>query len=107
MVNEFDVQSILHWEVSLAAVNQIYVFHEAMSSYKNSNDSLKACFENVNIPCYGVAADMSNTLILGSYYVLITCAPGPMSSYHIFATPKKIALCAYYILTASFLSIQI
>ena len=36
-------------KVSLAAVNQIYVFHEAMNGCKKSKDSLKACFENVNI----------------------------------------------------------
>ena len=48
--NKFDVQSLLHWQVSLAAVNQIYVFHEAMNGCKRkSKDSLKACFENVNI----------------------------------------------------------
>ena len=33
----------------LAAVNQIYVFHEATNGFKKSKDSLKACFENVNI----------------------------------------------------------
>ena len=35
LANEFDVQSILHGQVSLAAVNQIYVFHEAMNGCKN------------------------------------------------------------------------
>ena len=30
-LNEFDVESILHEQVSLAAVNQIYVIHEAMN----------------------------------------------------------------------------
>ena len=34
-MNEFDVQSILHEQVSLAAVNQIYLVHEAMNRYKN------------------------------------------------------------------------
>ena len=34
--------------MSLAAVNQIYDIHEAMTGCKNV-DSLKACFENVNI----------------------------------------------------------
>ena len=28
--NEFDVRGVLHGQVSLAAVNQIYVFHGAM-----------------------------------------------------------------------------
>ena len=44
------VQSILQGQVSLAAVNQIYVIHEAMNGCKkNPKDSLKGCFENVNI----------------------------------------------------------
>ena len=30
LANEFDVQSVLHGHVSLAAVNHFYVFHEAM-----------------------------------------------------------------------------
>ena len=33
--NEFNVRSILHMQVSLAAVNQIYVIHEAMNVCKN------------------------------------------------------------------------
>ena len=49
LTNEFDVQSVLHGKVSLAAVGQIYVFHEAMNICKNLKDSLKVCFENVNI----------------------------------------------------------
>ena len=49
LANEFDVQSILHGQVSLAAVNQIYVIHEAMNGCKKSKDSLKGCFESVNI----------------------------------------------------------
>ena len=32
---EFDVRSILQGQVSLAAVNQIYVIHEAMNGCKN------------------------------------------------------------------------
>ena len=48
-LNEFDVRSVLHGQVSLAAINQTYVFHEAMNGCKKSRDSLKACFENVNI----------------------------------------------------------
>ena len=45
------VQSILQGQVSLAAVNQIYVIHEAMNGCKKKTpkDSLKGCFENVNI----------------------------------------------------------
>ena len=33
--NEFDVRSVLHRQVSLAAVNQIRVIHEAMNGCKN------------------------------------------------------------------------
>ena len=48
--NEFNVRSVLHGQLSLAAVNQIYVIHEAMNGCKKkSQDLLKACFENVNI----------------------------------------------------------
>ena len=34
LANEFDVFSVLHVQVSLAVVNQIYVFHEAMKGCK-------------------------------------------------------------------------
>ena len=45
--NEFNVKSVLHEQMSLAAVSHIHVFHESMM--QKSKDSLKACFENVNI----------------------------------------------------------
>ena len=35
LVNEFDVRRILHGQVTLAAVNQICVIHEAMNGCKN------------------------------------------------------------------------
>ena len=35
LANEFNVRSVLHRQVSLAAVNQICVFHEAMNGCKN------------------------------------------------------------------------
>ena len=35
MANEFDVRSVLHGQVSLAAVSQSYVIHEAMNGCKN------------------------------------------------------------------------
>ena len=35
LANKFDVRSILHGQVSLAAVNPIYVIHEAMNVCKN------------------------------------------------------------------------
>ena len=43
---KFDVQSVLHGQVSLAAVNQICVIHKWLQKTK---DSLKACFTKVNI----------------------------------------------------------
>ena len=47
LANEFDVRSILHRQVTLAAVNQICVIHEAMNGCKNLK--IQDCFENVNI----------------------------------------------------------
>ena len=45
LVNEFDVGSVLHGQVSFAAVKQIYVIHGAMNGCKNlkihSNHALK------------------------------------------------------------------
>ena len=35
LTNEFDVRRVLHVQVSLAAVNQMYVIHEAMNGCKN------------------------------------------------------------------------
>ena len=35
LANEFDVRSILYGQVSLAAVNQMHVIHEAMNGCKN------------------------------------------------------------------------
>ena len=35
LVNAFDVQSVLHRRLSLIAVNQICVIHEAMNGCKN------------------------------------------------------------------------
>ena len=49
LANELDVPSVLHGQVSLAAVNQICVIHEAMNGCKKKSiDYLKAGFENVN-----------------------------------------------------------
>ena len=49
LANKIYVPSVLQGQVSLAAVNQICVIHEAMNGCKKSKDSLKDCFENVNI----------------------------------------------------------
>ena len=35
LANGFDVQSILHGQVSLTGVNQVYVIHEAINGCKN------------------------------------------------------------------------
>ena len=35
LANEFNVRSVLHGQVSMVAVNQIYVIHEAMNGCKN------------------------------------------------------------------------
>ena len=48
LANEFHVLSILLGQVSLEAINQICVVHEAMNGCKNLN-FLKDCLENVNI----------------------------------------------------------
>ena len=49
LTNEFDVRSDSHGEVSLAAVNQILCCSWGYERLQKSKDSLKACFENVNI----------------------------------------------------------
>ena len=45
LANEFDVRSVLHGQVSFAAVNRIYVIHEAMNGYKNLKIYWKACLK--------------------------------------------------------------
>ena len=35
LANEFDVRSVLHGQVNLAAVNQMHAVHEAMNGCKN------------------------------------------------------------------------
>ena len=47
LANEFDVQSELHEQVSLAAVNQILCRSWGYERLQNSKDSLKAWIENV------------------------------------------------------------
>ena len=37
LASKFDVLSVLHGQVSMAAVNQIFAIHEAMNSCKNLN----------------------------------------------------------------------
>ena len=35
LANDFDIRSVLHGQVSKAAVNQIYVIHEPMNGCRN------------------------------------------------------------------------
>ena len=49
LANELHVQSKLHGQVSLAAVNQIMCRSWGYERLQTSKDSLNACFENVNI----------------------------------------------------------
>ena len=44
LANKLDVRSVMHGQVSLATV-----IHEAINGCKKPEDSLKACFQNVNI----------------------------------------------------------
>ena len=53
LANELDVRSVLRGQMSLAAVNQTYVIHEAINErLQKSKDLLKACFENLSILAY-------------------------------------------------------
>ena len=45
-------RSVLKRQVSLAAVNQIHVIHEAMKGCSNLKIHFRLCFENVNIIGY-------------------------------------------------------
>ena len=49
LANEFDVLSVLHVQVNLAAVNQMCVIHEAMNGCKILKIHKKTCFGNVYI----------------------------------------------------------
>ena len=49
LVNEFDVRSELHRQVSLAAVNQNVCGSWGFERLQNYIYTLKSCFENVNI----------------------------------------------------------
>ena len=49
LANGFDVRSVLHGRVSLAAASQMYVIHEAIKRLRKYKEILEACFENVNI----------------------------------------------------------
>ena len=49
LANEFDVRRDLHEQMSLAVVNQTLCHSYGYKQLRNSKDSLKACFENINI----------------------------------------------------------
>ena len=49
LANEFDVRSVLHGQVSLAAINQSLCNSWGYERLQKSKDSLKACLGNVNI----------------------------------------------------------
>ena len=46
LANEFVVRSVLHGQVSLAAVNQLCVIHEVMNGFKNIKDCLEIIYDD-------------------------------------------------------------
>ena len=52
LANEFNVRSVLHGQVSLAAVNLIFWNSWGYERLQKSKDSLKDCFKNVNITAW-------------------------------------------------------
>ena len=68
--NEFDVRSELHGQVSLATFNQILCCSGGYGRLQNSKESLKACFENVNIFKY--------TYIMPSMLTVVSWLPVPL-----------------------------
>ena len=77
LANEFDVWRVLHAQVSLEAVNQIYVILVAMNGCKNL-DLIKACFENVNITLWKFRVGTGASYQFGiTRVILILYGPGP------------------------------
>ena len=74
LANEFDVWSELHGQLSLAAVNQILCHSWGYERFQSFKDSLKACFENVNIHLYIIVLSAIDCLcffvlkMLSAYY---------------------------------------
>ena len=60
LANEFGVRRAMHEQVSLAAVNQVCVIHEAMNGCKNLDG-----FENVNINEEIIIASTLDKTMLG------------------------------------------
>ena len=54
LANEFDARSVMHGQVSLAAVNHIYVIHGVTNGCKNLKESLNSCFETINTDTYTI-----------------------------------------------------
>ena len=50
LTNEFDVRSVLHGQVRLAAVNQMCVIHEAMNGCKNQRIHSRIASKNIYEP---------------------------------------------------------
>ena len=88
LVNEFDVRSELHGQVSLAAVNQILCRSWGYERLQNSKDSFKACFENINmVACKYTIKNSSSIGHLRCFFHT------PCSVYHIiqkFSNASKI-----------------
>ena len=65
--NEFDVRNVLHGQVSLAAINQIYVIHEAMNGCKNlkilciTQRELTTGFQIIFIALHTISTQVSDT----------------------------------------------
>ena len=49
LANKFNVRSKLHGQISLAAINQILFRSRGYERLQKSKDSVKACFENIDI----------------------------------------------------------
>ena len=85
LANEFDVRSELHGKVSLAAVNQILCRSRGYERLQNSKDSLKVCFENVNIITFiEFMYCTNNAHVCGyrNYEVLYVYMSGDMGMVH-------------------------
>ena len=54
--------------MSLAAVNHIYVFREALNVCKKSKHSLRACFKNVKYNALFMDVLLVNCVMKGQFY---------------------------------------
>ena len=65
LANEFDVRSVLHGQVSLAAVNQMYVFHEAMDGCMRGSRNFR---QGVQVSLTKKSSDNDFFLVLSLFY---------------------------------------